>query len=212
MSSVSYSLNCVGASCFSLSIWIATSAVLRGGRLLLPAKMTSSISAARIDLCEVSPMTQRSASTRFDLPQPFGPTTPVSPGSIRKSVGSTKDLNPIRRRRVSFISALFQLPPQRFAAPPKLSAASAPVWRNAYRRHRALEGYRIGAENVSAGPRRQHGSPDLSPPQSLGRRKKAVKINGIRPNHDQPHLAGGPGVLPSSSRHRTPGFAPGAAR
>ena len=88
---------------------IETSAVLRAGRLLVPEKMTSSISAARIDLCEVSPITQRSASTRFDLPQPFGPTTPVRPGSIRKSVGSTNDLKPSRRSRVSFISAQFPL-------------------------------------------------------------------------------------------------------
>ena len=83
---------------------IATSAVLRGARPLLPEKMTSSMSAARIALWEDSPITQRSASTRLDLPQPFGPTTPVSPGSIRKSVGSTKDLKPIRRNRVSFIA------------------------------------------------------------------------------------------------------------
>ena len=47
-------------------------------------------------------MAQRSASSKFDLPQPFGPTTPVSPGSIRISVGSTKDLKPSRRRRVIF--------------------------------------------------------------------------------------------------------------
>ena len=66
------------------------------------------MSAARSDLCEVSPITQRSASTRFDLPQPLGPTTPVSPGSIRKSVGSTKDLKPSRRSRVSFMPTLFQ--------------------------------------------------------------------------------------------------------
>ena len=33
-------------------------------------------------LYELSPITQRSASTRFDLPQPFGPTTPVKPGSM----------------------------------------------------------------------------------------------------------------------------------
>src|ERR1700751_1721170 len=51
-------------------------------------------------------MTQRTASTRFDLPQPFGPTTPVRPGSMAKSVGSTKDLKPIRRSRVSFILLL----------------------------------------------------------------------------------------------------------
>jgi hypothetical protein len=86
---------------------------VRGGRLLVPEKMTSSMSAARIDLWEVSPMTQRSASTRFDLPQPFGPTTPVRPGSIRKSVGSTKDLKPISRRRVSFIPIQFQVAAQK---------------------------------------------------------------------------------------------------
>src|SRR4051812_964268 len=62
------------------------------------------MSAARRDLWEVSPIAQRSASTKLDLPQPLGPTTPVSPGSIMKSVGSTNDLNPCRRRRVSFIS------------------------------------------------------------------------------------------------------------
>ena len=87
---------------------IATSALLRDGRPLVPEKITSSMSAARSDLCEVSPITQRSASTRFDLPQPFGPTTPVRPGSIRKSVGSTKDLKPSRRRRVSFMWQSFQ--------------------------------------------------------------------------------------------------------
>src|SRR3954469_3985312 len=60
--------------------------------------------AARSDLCEVSPITQRSASTRLDLPQPFGPTTPVSPCSIWKSVGSTKDLKPSSRNLLSFIA------------------------------------------------------------------------------------------------------------
>ena len=103
MSIVSVSLNAAGAVRSALSIEIATSAVLRAGRLLVPEKITSSMAEARMDLYEVSPITQRSASTRLDLPQPFGPTTPVSPGSIRKSVGSTNDLNPIRRSRVSFI-------------------------------------------------------------------------------------------------------------
>src|SRR4249919_943713 len=83
---------------------IATSALLRAGRVFEPEKITSSIDAARMDLCEDSPMTQRNASTRFDLPHPFGPTTPVNPGSIAKSVGSTKDLKPSRRSLVSFIA------------------------------------------------------------------------------------------------------------
>src|ERR1700745_2789295 len=67
------------------------------------------MSAARSDLCEVSPIAQRSASTRLDLPEPFGPTTPVRPGSITKSVGSTNDLKPWRRRRVSFINLAFSV-------------------------------------------------------------------------------------------------------
>src|SRR5476651_2047455 len=108
----SWSLKADGAERSELSIEIATSALLRAGRVLEPEKMTSSMEEARMDLYEDSPITQRSASTRFDLPQPFGPTTPVRPGSIRKSVGSTKDLKPISRRRVSFIPIQFQVAAQ----------------------------------------------------------------------------------------------------
>ena len=75
--------------------------MLRAGRLALPPKMTSSISPPRMRLAEVSPITQRSASTRLDLPQPLGPTMPVSPGSIESSVGSTKDLKPLSRSLVN---------------------------------------------------------------------------------------------------------------
>src|SRR6185312_13788394 len=113
MSICSWSLKAAGAERSELSIEIATSALLRAGRVLEPEKITSSMDDARMDLYEDSPITQRRASTRFDLPQPFGPTTPVSPGSIWKSVGSTKDLKPIRRSRVSFISAFFRQPSRR---------------------------------------------------------------------------------------------------
>src|SRR5262245_23271188 len=41
-----------------------------------------------------SPITQRIASTTFDLPQPFGPTTPVMPGLNETTVRSTNDLKP----------------------------------------------------------------------------------------------------------------------
>ena len=75
--------------------------MLRPGRSALPAKMTSSISPPRICLAEVSPITQRSASIRLDLPQPFGPTMPVSPGSISSSAGSTNDLKPVIRSLVN---------------------------------------------------------------------------------------------------------------
>src|SRR5438445_91734 len=94
-----------------LSIVSATSAMLRAGRPAAPAKMTSSISPPRRRLAEVSPITQRSASTRFDLPQPFGPTMPVRPGSIASSAPSTKDLNPTRRSRSICISGPVALYP-----------------------------------------------------------------------------------------------------
>src|ERR1700751_5513077 len=103
------SLTAAGAERSELSIVITTSAWLRDGRLPEPAKITASMSAARSDLCEVSPIAQRNASTRLDLPQPLGPTTPVRPGSITKSVGSTNDLKPWRRRRVSFINLAFSV-------------------------------------------------------------------------------------------------------
>src|SRR5690242_2444886 len=62
-------------------------------RPALPEKITSSISLPRMEEGRVSPITQRMASKRLDLPQPFGPITAVRPGSINSSVGSTKDLN-----------------------------------------------------------------------------------------------------------------------
>src|SRR5262249_9792326 len=45
-------------------------------------------------LAESSPITQRTASMTFDLPQPFGPTTPVRLLGKLTCVGSTKDLKP----------------------------------------------------------------------------------------------------------------------
>ena len=58
-------------------------------------------------LSEFSPITQRRASSRFDLPQPFGPTTPVSPGSIRKSVGVEEALEAEEARRSNFTARPF---------------------------------------------------------------------------------------------------------
>src|SRR3954471_11478430 len=48
-----------GAVRSALSIVMVTSAWLRAGRLPEPAKITASMSAARRDLCEVSPIAQR---------------------------------------------------------------------------------------------------------------------------------------------------------
>src|ERR1700755_3464382 len=81
---------------------IVTSATLREGRPAEPAKITSSISLPRIEEGRGSPITQRMASNRLDLPQPFGPITAVRQCSTKSSVGSTKDLKPESLRRVNF--------------------------------------------------------------------------------------------------------------
>src|ERR1700722_17120959 len=100
---VSESWKAAGARRSELLSTSPTSALLREGRLPEPEKMTSSMPEARIFLNEFSPITQRRASTRFDLPQPFGPTMPVNPGSILNSALSQKLLKPVRRKRSNFI-------------------------------------------------------------------------------------------------------------
>src|SRR6195952_2155841 len=71
-----------------------TSARLRLGRVVVPAKITSSISPPRRLRALASPIAQRRASATLLLPQPFGPTIPVSPGRISTVAGSGKLLNP----------------------------------------------------------------------------------------------------------------------
>src|SRR6185369_12232329 len=65
-------------------------------RLSVPAKMTSSIFCDRTELGACAPSTQAIASTTFDLPDPLGPTTTVTPGSSCITVVSAKDLKPLR--------------------------------------------------------------------------------------------------------------------
>ena len=57
--------------------------------------MTSSILPPRRVFAPCSPMTHARASTTFDLPDPFGPTMHVTPGSNAKVVGCANDLNPL---------------------------------------------------------------------------------------------------------------------
>ena len=78
----------VTSSASTSSVWAALSSVSRtcakpmGLRLRVPPKMTSSILPAARSWRElVSPSTQRTASERLDLPEPLGPTTPVTPVS-----------------------------------------------------------------------------------------------------------------------------------
>ena len=76
-------------------------AVPTGLRAAEPLKMTSAIESPRRCFAEISPMTQRTASMMFDLPQPFGPTTPVRLLGKLMLVGSMKDLKPASLTLVS---------------------------------------------------------------------------------------------------------------
>src|SRR6187455_1928249 len=88
----------IGRAPSALSMVSSTSARPSGGRPEVPAKMTSSILPPRRDFAPCSPITQASASTTLDLPEPLGPTTHVMPGSSCRVVDEAKDLNPFRVR------------------------------------------------------------------------------------------------------------------
>src|ERR1700722_3623598 len=90
-----------------------TSARPRGAREGGPAKMTSSILPPRRLLAPCSPMTQERASTTLDLPEPFGPTTQVIPGSRRSVVAEANDLKP---RRVRDFRYTYPLLPRAYPA------------------------------------------------------------------------------------------------
>ncbi len=86
-----------------LSMVSVTSARPSGGRPAVPAKMTSCILPPRRALAPCSPITQVSASTTFDLPDPLGPTTQVMPGSKRRVVDEAKDLKPFNVRLLRYM-------------------------------------------------------------------------------------------------------------
>src|SRR5512139_879990 len=83
-----------------------TSARPSGARPVVPAKITSSILPPRSDLAPCSPITQARASTTLDLPEPFGPTMQVMPGSSWRVVEDAKDLNPLRVRLFRYNAGL----------------------------------------------------------------------------------------------------------
>src|SRR5215475_2387128 len=88
----------IGRALSVLSMVSVTSARPSGGRPAVPAKITSSILPPRNALAPCSPSTQAMASTTFDLPDPFGPTTQVIPGSSLSVVADAKDLKPLTVR------------------------------------------------------------------------------------------------------------------
>src|ERR1035437_4825951 len=79
-----------------LSSTISTSAELRGCTPRPPPKITSCIDCPRTASGLCSPIAHSTASVTFDLPEPFGPTTTLTPGPKSSRVRSGKDLKPFR--------------------------------------------------------------------------------------------------------------------
>src|SRR5215470_16998697 len=119
----------------------ATSARPRGARFVVPAKMTSSILPPRRLFAPCSPMTQLRASTTLDLPEPFGPTTQVMPGSKRRVVGEAKDLKPFNVRLFRCIRGASVPARRQSAAAPRGLTRGKPV-------HRLAGGRQIGDDIV----------------------------------------------------------------
>ena len=92
------SVNSMGKRPAELSRVRRTSARPRAGRFAVPAKMTSSIFWLLTEDGACAPSTHAMASTTLDLPEPFGPTTTVTPGSSSIAVVSAKDLKPFMVR------------------------------------------------------------------------------------------------------------------
>ena len=91
---IATSVKSIGRRLSLLSNVSVTSARPKGLRSPAPAKITSCILPPRRFFAPCSPITQASASTTLDLPEPFGPTTAQMPGSNFIVVAEAKDLKP----------------------------------------------------------------------------------------------------------------------
>src|SRR5215467_10406294 len=106
-----------------------TSARPSGGRPAVPANTTSSILPPRSGLTPCSPITHENASTTLDLPDPFGPTMHVIPGS-NFSVGA--DANDLKPRSVNDFRYTRRVLPNWSGRPWLVTAAAVP-WQLAAR-------------------------------------------------------------------------------
>src|ERR1700704_1531314 len=95
-----------------LSSTIATSAAPRACTPRPPPKITSCIDCPRTASGDCSPIAHSTASVTFDLPEPLGPTTTLTPGPKSRRVRPGKDLKPFSVTDFSRMSS----PPSRSRA------------------------------------------------------------------------------------------------
>src|SRR6185312_9820735 len=86
-----------------LSRTISTSAALRACTPRPPPKITSCIDCPRTASGDCSPIAHSTASVTLDLPEPFGPTTTLTPSPKSRRVRSGNDLKPFSVSDLSLI-------------------------------------------------------------------------------------------------------------
>src|ERR1700691_688953 len=101
---IEISLNGKSTVSSELSSTISTSAALRACTPRPPPKITSCIDWPLIASGDCSPIAQSSASVTLDLPEPFGPTTTLTPGPKSSLVRSGKDLKPFMVSDLRYIA------------------------------------------------------------------------------------------------------------
>ena len=114
------------------------------------------------------PMTHATASTRFDLPDPLGPTTTVTPGSNSRRVLSANDLNPTTLRDFKNTNYTFVIGRMEAITGPRAGREPAGV---RHRRH-------IRISNVSTAGSSSTGSTTIP-----------VTLAALGPSRSQPTMA-----------------------
>src|SRR5437868_5069240 len=216
------SVNSIGSRRAVLSMVSDTSDRPSADRSGVPAKMTSSMRPPRTVRGPWAPSTQATASTRFDLPEPFGPTTTVTPGSNSSTVLSANDLKPrrvrdLRNTREAILRELRQPSDRthedrarrgRFREKSRPSARETPAPRPAplRPRRRRRRGPAAALDGTTRGPRRRR-------PEGLRARPRPGRRRGCAPNPRPRRPAPGRGTTPGTTPP-APGRRPrrGAAR
>ena len=152
------SVKSIGSAPSVLSIVTETSARPSGARPDVPAKMTSSIFPPRKLLAPCSPMTHESASTTLLLPDPFGPTTQVMPGSNLSVVGDAKDLKPFSVMLFKYTGRTYRGAPALLGYLPRFTPTFLATRRGWQRGQKCDERFPNAIRRISV-PQREHGSP-----------------------------------------------------
>ena len=148
----------------------------------------------RLGAC--APSTQAMASTTFDLPDPFGPTTTVTPGSSCSVVASANDLKPLRVRDFRNTGPANLAPGHPGARAPAERCGDRPGRRCAAARRCAR---RVPGANPPVQQREQGGRSARAGAALARRSRRSARRDRV--NHEVEHLVAGEADRLAGGRH-----------